>query len=97
MGGPPCERMSSEHKSRMIPQERLVLPRMSRAFQRDLGSHVAFGPWSRRFRGTDDEWIDVCRQFVAHHGPKATWLFMSAAYNAAEILGSQGSPAVGEL
>ncbi len=31
----------------------------------------------------------------AHHGPKAAWLFMSAAKGAAEILGSQGVPAVG--
>ena len=39
--------------------------------------------------------FDPCQRPDAFHGPKAAWLFMSAAYGAVEILGSQGVPAVG--
>ena len=61
------------------------------------GETVAFGPWGRRFGVVTTADFDPYKQPDAYHGPKAAWLFMSAANDATEILGSQGMPAVGEL
>ena len=51
----------------------------------------------RRFGVVTTVGFDPSKQPDVRHGPKAAWLLMSAAYGAAEILGSQGLPAVGEL